>query len=458
MRLNEGDFGRRRGCDGVAQPVSLGAAGRCHAVLKQWVRGALGAAALALASGLHAADLFLPVGPAGGAADRWTVAPAARSAPAGRSKPAVPHVLEQRVRIARHELTMARNDVENAGAGRLQLNVRDGVRLDVVVERTAPIERGYTLSGRVSGGSAGFVTLVVHEEAVAGAIWTPDSEYELNPLGGGIHALRDLTNAPPIECAGALPSGLSAADATVQGGTDDGSVVDILVVWTPKVEEALRGGEPEVLSRIDLLIAYTNDAFERSGAFVSLNLVGAEKVDYLETDSSGGTSLNRLRDPDDGHMDSVHDRRNALGADLVFLLLSSRGSGLASGAFSVGFANTITFAHEVGHNFGILHERYQFPSIGSWRRQTYEHGFTYTLKIGCKHTIMSYGAECAGAEWHYAVPFYASPWRYVPHDGRALGVTRFSKERGARGPADAVLALNRNRHYVANFRPSRNEE
>ena len=452
MRLNEGDFGRRRTCGGVAQPVSLGAAGRCHAALKQWVRAALGAAALALASGLHAADLFLPVGPDDGAADRWTVAPAARSVPAGRSTSAVPHVLEQRVRIARHELTTARNDVENAGAGRLQLNVRDGVRLDVVVERTAPIKRGYTLSGRVAGGSAGFVTLAVHEEAVAGSIWTPDSEYELNHLGGGIHALRDLTNAPPVECAGALPSELSAADAAVQGGTDDGSMVDILVVWTPKVEE-MRGGEPEVLSRIDLLIAYTNDAFERSGAFVSLNLVGAEKIDYLEADSIF-TDFKRLRDPDDGHMDSEHDRRNALGADLVFLLVSSlRGAGgIAStpGSFGVGLAIPRIFAHEVGHNFGIQHERYE--QIGR-TGMVYQHGFT-TDGLTCASTIMSYGAECGGA-WSI-IPFYASPWRYHPRDGSALGVARFSKERGVRGPADAVLALNRNRHRTANYRPSHN--
>ena len=449
MRLNEGDFGSRRG---FAQPVCFEGCGAGNAALKQWVCAALGAAALALASGLHAADLFLPVGPAGAAADRWTVAPVARSAPAGRSTSVVPHVLEKRVRIARHELTTARNEVGNTGAGRLQLNVRDGVRLDVVVERTAPTKWGYSLSGRVAGGSVGFVTLVVHEEAVAGSIWTPDSAYELNYLGGGVHALRDLTNAPPVECAGALPSELSAADAAVQGGTDDGSVVDILVVWTPKVEEVLGGGEPQVLSRIDLLVAYTNDAFERSGALVSLNLVGVEKVDYLEAETKF-IDLRRLSDPDDGHMDRVHDRRNVLGADLVYLVADVPG-GVASGSLSVGtWSSASTFAHEVGHNFGIFHERYEPSGISSAVMiYQYTHGFTTG---GCESTIMSYGVECIGRN---RIPFYASPWRYSPRDGRALGVTRFAKERGASGPADAVLTLNRNRHRVANLRPSRNGE
>ena len=424
--------------------------GAGFAAVEAVARFALGAVALGLAGGIHAAGLFLPVGPAGAAAD---VAPAAGTVPARQGAATVPDAWERRVRIARHELTAARADVETTGAGRLLLNVRDGVRLDVDVERTAPTRWGYSLSGRVVGGSAGFATLVVHGEAVAGSIWTPDSAYELAYLGGGVHALRDVTNAPPAECGGALPSELAtggrSGPSAQRGGADaadDGSVVDILVVWTPEAEE-LRGGEPQVLSGIDMLVAYTNDAFERSGAFVSLHLVGAEKVDYLE--ESKGWDLSRLADPDDGHMDGIHDRRDALGADLIYLL-TARGGGIASlsGSFATGGWDYRTFAHEVGHNFGILHERHEF--IGG-----YKHGFTARTR-NCFISIMSYGGECR-LHRRRQMPFYASPWRYSS-SGHALGVARFSKKRGARGPADAVLTLNRNRHGVANFRPSRNGE
>ena len=420
----------------------------------QWtscMHAALGLCILFLTSGIHAAGLFLPVDPAlGPAAD---AAPAAMSTSVRRSASVGSDAWERRVRVARQELTAARADIESRGVGRLLLNVRDGVRLDVVVERTAPTRWGYSLSGRVAGGGAGFVTLVVHEDAVAATIWTPDSAYELSYLGGGVHALRDVTNAP-VECGGASPSReLSGAEATAQGGADDGSVVDILVVWTPAAEEIYGGGEPQVLSRIEMFIAGANDAFDRSGAFVSLNLVGAEKVEYLEPDSGDGladssTNLTRLAVPDDGHMDHVHDRRNVLGADLVFLLVR-RGSGRAfvGGAFGVG--GPYNFAHEVGHNLGIWHERHEFSSASTY---SYEHGFT---KVDCRRTINSYGAECYRSSLR--LPFYASPWRYG-RDGRSLGVSRFSKERGARGPADAVLTLNRTRHVVANFRPSRNGE
>ena len=423
--------------------------------LKPWARGALGAAALALANGLHAAGLFLPVGADG------DVAPAVGNVSAGRTALVVRDPWERRVRIARHELTRAHDDLQNAGEGRLLLNVRDGLRLAVVVERAAPTKFGYSLSGRVAGGDVGFVTLVVHEEAVAGTIWTPDSAYELNYLGGGIHALRDVTNTA-VKCGGALSlarvDGEQPLAPVVGGGRnrtggaddggDDGSVVDILVVWTPAAEEEYGGAEPQVLSRIDLLVAYANDAFERSGAFVSLNLVGAEKVDYLETNV--GTDLDRLIAPDDGHMDGVHDRRDALGADLIYLMVGGgRGIAVNPGAFSVGSGWSKTFAHEIGHNFGIDHERHEF--VGSGAVKTHQHGFTTG---GCAPTIMSYGKACYGTSFS-KVPFYASPWRYDLRDGRALGVTRFAKERGALGPADAVLTLNRNRHRVANYRPSR---
>ena len=420
-----------------------------------------GSLALLLASvaiSAHADGLFLPLTAQDAPAMPWTssglgVQPRSSDPPAA---------WERHVRVARHYLASARDDAQYGETGRLVLNVRDGLRLEVVVERTAPTRWGYSLSGRVAGGGVGFVTLVVHEEAVAGSIWTPESAYELKHLGGGIHALRDVTNAPPVECGGALPPQLSATKATTQGGTDDGSVVDILVVWTPRVE-GQAGGEPLVLAQIDQHIAYTNDAFDRSGASVTLSLVGTEKVDDHSTDIGMTDILRRLQDPDDGYMDRVHDRRDTLGADLVYLLLARLsdfpgigGVGSLRGAFSVGLHDdSFVFAHEVGHNFGIAHERREYDLNRHRPRPQppngYAHGFTTE---NCTVTIMSYGGECPNMVRGW-LPFYASPWRYDPGSGLALGVSRLSDVRGFRGPADAVRALNRNRHRVANFRPSR---
>ena len=180
---------------------------------------ALAVVVLALTCGAHAGGLFLPL--------------SADAVP--RSIETDPDARELHVRIARQELRAVRADVENAGAGRLLLNIADGVQLDVVMERTGPTKWGYSLSGRVAGGAGGFVTLVVHEEAVAGTIWTPDAAYELQHLGGGVHTLREVTNAI-VQCSGTLPSSARPRISMDHGGPDDGSVVDILVVWTPAVQ------------------------------------------------------------------------------------------------------------------------------------------------------------------------------------------------------------------------------
>ncbi len=360
------------------------------------------------------------------------------------------------MRVARHELAAAREDVENAGAGRLLLNVKDGVRLNVVVERTAPTKWGFSLSGRVAGGGVGFVTMVVHEDAVAGSFWTPSGSWELLPVGGGVHALRDVSKLPPMECGGMLQKEVDAPGSKASGA-DDVAVVDILIVYTPAAQERVEGWTDSpaaarswIKARNDLGIALANDAFERSGAFISLNLVGFEKVDY-ETETHETEYL--VLESDD-----VKALRDRLGADLVHATVACCfGAGGTDGLSWLTAGSGVNFiAHEVGHNFGILHERHEFS--GSVGTQGYVHGFTTE---GCEKTIMSYGREwdCDGRGYGDThPPFFASPWRYAPGSGRPLGMARFSKDRGARGPADAVLTLNRDRHRVANLRPSRNGE
>ena len=365
---------------------------------------------------------------------------------------------ERLVRIARNELANVRDHVASRGTGRLLLNVDAQLELGVSVERTAPTRWGYSLSGRIDSPAVGFVTLVVHDEAVAGAIWTPDASYEVVHLGGGVHAVREVA-ADVYQCGGAVALSNArplAWPESIPAG-DENTVVDVLVVWTPQREDEAPGGADSVRASIELGIAYTNDAFERSGAFISLNLVGAEPApDYEEPEVDiTRTELNRLANPTDGHMDAVHERRDELGADLVSLATHNYGGiAISPGAFSVTPRNIWIVAHEFGHNFGLSHERSQWGSAFRTYPGHYEHGYATFGDSQCKYTIVSYGSPCLQGRrrpWR-DVPFFSSPALYDAVDGDRLGMSRFKGTRGTDGPADAVLHLNRVRNTIADFR------
>ena len=395
----------------------------------------MAAISLALACGHagHAARVFLPV---------ETPAPASQRAQASAGE-----VRQSRlVRIAHDELRRARAEVGSFGRSHLLFNMNERLELDVAVERTARILDGYTLSGHIDGGKGGFVTLAVHEQAVAGSIWTWQANYEIAPVGGGVHAVRVMDD--PVECAGGpkAPSLEPAAPAPTNSTSGEAAVVDLLVFWTPALEFA-EGGEPHVKLTIDLAIAYTNDVLERSGALLSLNLVGSERLDIEEV--SDDHIIEALRGP-------ATERANTLGADL-FSLFKASGGGLVFGSMSllgslVGPPHAYVFAHEVGHNLGIMHDR----GAGSGPGLSYNSAYV-SIHLGhtvtCDITAVAYATACLRAGLRAGiVPYYSTPNRYHPVTGVPLGVSRLSTRRGWDGPADAVLTINQRRHYNSNIR------
>ena len=362
------------------------------------------------------------------------------------------------MRIAHDELRRTRVEVDGFGTSRLLFNVGEHTEFDVTVERTTRTLDGYTLSGHIDGGKGGFVTLAVHRQAVAGAIWTRGASYEVAPIGGGLHAVRRVADeafecgvaqAPSVELHAPAPTG-SAGDAA--------AVVDILVFWTPALE-AERGGESAVKLWIEFAVAYTNDALERSGALVSLNLVGYERADLEEMSTLhlDDDVLERVR---------ATDRADALGADFISVFMvgeyRSSASVLQDGTpVSAIYTyprrwNPYAFAHEIGHNLGLWHDR----GAGGGPSRSYNGGYVL-LDAGshlarCDVTIMSYHTLCGSAGSHaHLIPYYSTPKRYRPGTGTPLGVSRLSSIRGWDGPADAVLAINRNRHRKSDIRPRR---
>ena len=394
------------------------------------------------------------------------------------------------VRVNQRRLFRTIHGVAAQGSGRLVLNVAQDLAFEVVVERTSPTLSGYSLSGRVAGVAGSAATFAAGAEVLAGIVWTPRAVYELAPRKDGVHVFRqvDLAVWPPlaepIRGEGGWDGFVAIDQASADGDADEGSpVVDILVLWTPRARERV-GGEAEMRTHVDLAVASANDAYERSGAEVRLNLVGAEEVDYVEEEvvpgevagRASGTDIDRLMHPSDGFMDEAHARRDALGADLVSLFTAGGGAGIAdlAGPFSVagwgrGFDNHTViriFIHELGHNMGLSHDRFQEMSVGAEGLLPFSYGYVKPAfepdahRDDCWMTIMAYPARCTDAGlFDTRVPYFSNPDirlsaypELAPSDdGAPLGVPKSSDEEGADGPADAVSALNLRAPLVANF-------
>ncbi len=308
---------------------------------------------------------------------------------------------------------------------------------DVSLGLSQRIDRGpgdFTWIGSAAGDGADSV-LVVRNNQITGVIFDGLVEYSITPLGGDLHALTKINQKafPADHPPGQLPmaprvSGEKRADVN---GTAATTQIDILVAYTPSALAA----NSNILNTIQLAVDMANASYTRSNGEISLRLVGTIQVTgYSET----GKTYNNLLDDltgGSGVMAPVHSQRNALGADMVSMLVThSAYCGLAwinssaTSAFSVVTHNCVTnqsFAHELGHNFGALHDT---GSSSGTPPFAYGYGYVYGTQW---RTIMSYDV-CGGCP---RLSYFSNP--DVSYNGVAMGtatthnVARVHRERKA---------------------------
>ena len=95
----------------------------------------------------------------------------------------------------------ARRSSAPGASASVTLNLFDDVVVRGVVERTAPtFSGGYSRSGGIVGEPLGSVTLVVNGETVAGTVRLPGATYDIESVGEGRYAIRQIEE-PPLQCA-----------------------------------------------------------------------------------------------------------------------------------------------------------------------------------------------------------------------------------------------------------------
>ena len=398
-----------------------------------------------------------------------------------RAVPVIPQVLgpstirSRPVRIDLDELAAAQAIVARdvGPPATLTLNLFDDTVVSAVVERTAPtLSGGYSLSGQLTSSAFDTVTVVVNGAVVAGTVRTSGEIYWIRTVGDDLYVVAqvDLSMLPPEVDPLPPPGRFGNVAPDIAGeprrDADDDSEIDMLIVYTPKARTAA-GGPAEMEALIDLLVAETNQIFADSDVSARIRLVHREAVNYTENGDLG-LDLQRITDPDDGHMDEVHALRDTYGADLVHLITTGRNfAGIARlmtkvsqdfAPFAFGVTNQRsagTFTHELGHNLGLRHDRHDDPGNTPY---PYSHGYVNqrAFEPGAEpssrwYTIMALGIQCrpAGFSCSRVHRFSNSRQNW---NGDPIGIPGDAPSSRVDGPADAARSLNETWRTSASFR------
>jgi peptidyl-Asp metalloendopeptidase len=287
--------------------------------------------------------------------------------------------------------------------------------------------------------------------------------WEVMPGKAGQHVLYrvDDSKLPSVELEDAMPpatdkdAGATVSDYGADATTNavGGYVHDLLVVYTPAARVAY--GQATLASMIQNAVAVANQAYVNSKVGITLNLVGLQEISYTEVGVQ--TSLNDLRGTSDGKMDSVHNLRNQVGADVVSLItqdadacgiagvMTTVSSSFASNAFNVVKTSCLSqhsLAHEIGHNMGNKHDRESTTGSGAY---PYSYGFRRCATDGTGfRTVMAY--SCSGAS---RVAWFSNPNAY--YNGYSTGI---AYETSPTTSADNARSMNNTASTVAAFRTS----
>lgn len=276
----------------------------------------------------------------------------------------------------------------------------------------------------------------------AGLTYAPMAEPLMPPVAAFQAQSLSKTKAGTSSTSGSSGPG-KAVTAAAPGDT----VVDLMVLYTPGMVNRL-GGDAQARTRIDNLVAVTNQIMVDSQVPIQMRLVRAMYVNQDDNVSQGNLLGPLARG--EGAFAGVRAARDASGADLVhflhkptvgvgscglaYLSVTQGPRGNEGSGYGVTDDNcpTMVMAHELGHNFGMNHDHAQGGG-----EPVYPYAWGYIVPGTDVGDVMSYAGQ------HYYK--YSNP-RLGGCAGQACGQN---------GYADASQAISQTRAIVAGYRATK---
>ncbi|MEP0324541.1 M12 family metallo-peptidase [Bauldia litoralis] len=310
--------------------------------------------------------------------------------------------------------TEADRSLRSGGAPRtMRIALPDGGAVTCNLEAAAPQNGVEVLRGSLGDGDgADHCYLLVKDGQVTGDIQTATGRYRILPAGpGNTHAVVEMrTNAFPAEGDVVEPPvpkrrgrSMIAEPLCDVAGAGDRGTIDLMVLYTPAAaaKSDMEVMVAEAMTQLkDALIQQPGENFG-----VNVRLVHSQQIDYVEG-ADLGVDLERLTGAEPGQLAEVPVLRDRYKADIVHMIvennLESCGLGWmiepgyddsADYAFSVServcAVDNFSFAHEVGHNIGMNHDRYVVENAGD---EDINFGFV-SVDTG-RRTLMAYDHKC----------------------------------------------------------------
>ncbi|HEX8638093.1 MAG TPA: M12 family metallo-peptidase [Pyrinomonadaceae bacterium] len=322
-----------------------------------------------------------------------------------------------------------------------------------------------TWRGKLEAFPDSSLTLTFKHNVLSGLIYAPTGVYEIVPQASGKHVLVQIDQSLFPEC---VDDDFSSVNSSTEvfnyplmktkrfdlfdsnpadpalDAADSGDRIDVLVLYTRAVKNML-GGAAQAEAVAQQAIVDSNSAYRNSRVRLRVRLAGTAELNFTE---SGALQTDLVALRDNPQAAALRDQTKA---DLVALITNSGdgcGVGYVMTDVNTAFApkgysisvrscaiGNLSFAHELGHNFGLAHN-----TESSRNGSAFPYAFGHYVN-GSFSTVMSYSSSCP--QGCPRVPYFSNP--QVFYNNQPTGIT---------DARDNARALNNTAETVANFRYS----